>query len=139
MKRIIGAILPILAAIVAVAVVNTSGCSGDDTGPSGVAPPPGSATTTVVQMRDNSFNPRDVTISRGDTIVWFNAGNANHTTTSGTALPGDGLWNSGTDPADWMRPGTTFLRAFDDTTGTFAYFCIPHVQVNMRGTVTVNP
>ena len=76
---------------------------------------------------------------RGDTILWFNAGGAAHTTTSGTPGNLDGLWNSGSPQNTWIQPGGSFQRVFDDTTGTFNYFCIPHAVQNMVGTVTVNP
>jgi plastocyanin len=116
-----------------------SGCGDDESGPAGVPPPGSTLHKKIVQMKDTFFVPRDVTIVRGDTIVWFNAGAMSHTTTSGISGSPDGLWNSGNPPSSWIPPGGMFQRVFDDTTGTFPYFCIPHATLNMLGSVTVNP
>ena len=93
----------------------------------------------VVQMKDNFFSPKDITISRGDTILWWNAGSAEHTTTSRTPGNLDGLWNSGSPSSTWLKPGQSFQRVFNDKTGTFDYFYIPHAALQMFGTVTVDP
>ncbi|MDH3215654.1 MAG: plastocyanin/azurin family copper-binding protein [Candidatus Krumholzibacteria bacterium] len=138
MKRNTVVRLSLFSALLAIAIVQLSGCSDDDSGSPMAPPPQGTTTKKIVNMRDNFFQPRDVTISRGDTIIWFNAGSARHTTTSGDGAP-DGLWNSGSDVASRMAPGAMFERVFDDTTGTFKYYCIPHFAFDMKGTVTVNP
>ena len=101
-------------------------------------PPRETTSRRVVIMRDNIFSPRDITIERGDTVLWFNAGSTIHTSTSGKDCQTSGLWNSGNMPS-----GTSFFVVFDstgvDTTGTVEYYCIPHCIVRMEGTVTCVP
>ena len=127
--------------VVALALACQLACAKDDDPVSPI--PPDTEHKKVVTMDDsNVFIPRTVTISKGDTIVWYNAGpNASHSTTSGTDGTPDGLWDSGSGgPAFWMRPGQRFVRVFDDTTGTFPYYCEPHwATFNMTGSVIVNP
>ena len=121
-------LLPAAAVVVAVVVVRSGG-----------GPPADTPGRKVVQMKDNFFSPKDITISRGDTILWWNAGSAEHTTTSRTPGNLDGLWNSGSPSSTWLKPGQSFQRVFNDTTGTFDYFYIPHAALQMFGTVTVDP
>ncbi|UCG52357.1 MAG: hypothetical protein JSW58_02045 [Candidatus Latescibacterota bacterium] len=115
------------------------GCSDESATPA--SPPRETPTRKVVNMKDNYCEPKNVVIARGDTVVWFNAGDNRHTTTSGVNGVPDGLWDSGSgDPIAWLRPGQSFQRIFDDTTGVFPYFCEPHWSAyNETGTVTVNP
>jgi plastocyanin len=98
----------------------------------------GTTTRKIVQVRNNFFSPRDVTVAVGDTVVWFNAGSAGHTSTSGTSCTSDGLWDSGS-----LSSGDSFQVIFDqnhvNVTGGIPYFCIPHCTVGMVGSVTVNP
>jgi plastocyanin len=134
MKRVIMRILPVTTPVVVATLLYVSGCSDDESGPT-APPPPGSVHKKIVQMKDNFFEPKDVTISRGDTIVWFNVGAAIHTSTSGAPGSADGWWDSGN-----LGNGEMFQRVFDDTTGgPFDYFCIPHSHLGMVGTVTVDP
>ena len=65
--------------------------------------------------------------------VWDNDG-MDHSTTSGPCPPctGDGLWDSGV-----MSTGQ-FEYTFH-TAGSFPYFCIPHIDMNMVGEVVVSP
>ncbi len=119
-----------------VLVMGFMACGGDSSNP--VAPPAGSEHRKVVEMRDNNFLPKDLTIAVGDTVDWVNVGNNAHTSTSGSGCTGDGLWDSGT-----LSKGGTFRAIFDANhitqTGTLPYFCIPHCAVGMTGSVTVNP
>lgn len=124
-------------ALAILAVLGLAACS-EDSGTPTKPPPQGSQTRTVVQVRNNFFSPQDVTVSQGDTVVWFNGGSAGHTTTSGTGCAPDGLWDSG-----FLSGGGSFEVIFDathvSTTGTIPYYCEPHCNVGMVGTVTVNP
>lgn len=139
MKRIRSA-LSLFAMVAALFLANIGGCGGEDSAGPPACPPPASTThRQVVLMRDNFYDPKDITIARGDTIVWFNAGTMAHTTTSGTPGNLSGLWNSGTPQSSWIQPCGLFERVFDDTVGTFPYFCIPHAVQQMFGTVTVTP
>ena len=119
-----------------VALTIVAGCGDDSTGPS--KPPESTATKKVVQVQNNSFSPKDLTVDSGDTVVWFNAGSAGHTTTSGGGCSPDGLWDSG-----GLGSGDSYSVVFGDAgvtqTGTIPYYCIPHCGTGMTGTVTVNP
>ena len=123
--------------LVGLAVLILAGCGDDSTSPS-KPPPSGTATKKIVQIGNNFFRPKDLTVARGDTVVWFNGGSAGHTTTSGAGCSSDGLWDSGA-----LGNGASFSVVFSDDgvsqTGTIAYFCIPHCGMGMTGTVTVTP
>jgi plastocyanin len=127
----------IVLVIGAALLMGISACGNDDSG-NPVSPPPSSEHKTVVQIRDNVFSPKDLTISVGDTVEWVNVGNNQHTTTSGSGCAENGLWNSGT-----LSNNQKFMVIFDaghvSQTGTIPYFCIPHCALNMTGSVTVNP
>ncbi|MGQ0815452.1 MAG: carboxypeptidase regulatory-like domain-containing protein [Gemmatimonadota bacterium] len=84
--------------------------------------------TNAVDMRDDFFQPRDITVSVGATVTWTNRGISQHTVTSDT-----GIWDSGA-----RNPGATFTRTFSQA-GTFPYHCTLHGApgAGMAGTVTV--
>ncbi len=82
----------------------------------------------TVMMQDNYFSPANITVPVGTTVTWVQSGNNPHTTTSY-----DGLWNSGILPGG---SGQSFSFTFDEP-GTYAYYCIPHEDQGMVGTVTV--
>jgi plastocyanin len=83
----------------------------------------------TVNMEDNFFDPAQVTVEPGTTVTWVQSGDNGHTTTSY-----DGLWDSGL-----LAGGSdqTFSFTFDDP-GTYDYYCIPHEDLGMVGTVTVS-
>jgi hypothetical protein len=56
-----------------------------------------------------------------------------HTSTSGSGCAPDGHWNSGNIPA-----GDSF-KVVLSLTGIYPYYCIPHCDMGMTGTITVNP
>ncbi len=83
----------------------------------------------TVRMEDNFFSPAEITVEPGTTVTWVQSGSNPHTTTSY-----DGLWDSGI-----IEGGTdgSFSFTFDEP-GTYEYFCIPHEDLGMVGTVTVS-
>jgi plastocyanin len=83
------------------------------------------AANHTVLMQNNFFNPATLTIQQGDTVVWVQRGQ-NHDTVSDA-----GLWESGI-----LGSGQSFSFTFDEA-GTFRYFCTPHRQQGMRGTINV--
>jgi plastocyanin len=83
----------------------------------------------TVRMEDNFFDPAQITVEPGTTVTWVQSGNNPHTTTSY-----DGLWDSGMLPGG---SGQTFSFTFEEP-GTYDYFCIPHEDLGMVGTVTVS-
>lgn len=90
----------------------------------------GAQETVTVSMEDNFFDQANITVERGTTVTWVQNGENPHTTTSY-----DGLWDSGMMAGG---SGSTSSYTFDET-GTFDYYCIPHEEQGMVGSVTVVP
>jgi plastocyanin len=82
----------------------------------------------TVRMEDNFFAPANITVEPGTTVTWVQSGDNPHTTTSY-----DGLWDSGMIEGG---SGGTFSFTFEEP-GTYDYFCIPHEDLGMIGSVTV--
>lgn len=84
--------------------------------------------TVGVSALDYRFEPQDLPVLAGTTVVWTNNGIAPHTTTSSSAV-----WDSGT-----LSPGQSFSLTFD-TPGSFPYHCLFHqgLGLGMSGVVTV--
>ena len=82
----------------------------------------------TVRMEDNFFAPANITVEPGTTVTWVQSGDNPHTTTSY-----DGLWDSGMIEGG---SGGTFSFTFEES-GTYDYFCIPHEDLGMVGSVTV--
>jgi plastocyanin len=85
------------------------------------------APSVVVEIRNIAFNPANITISKGTTVIWMQneSINLNHTVTSDT-----GVFDSGT-----LILRQTFNWTFNET-GTFKYHCTIHPTI-MLGTVIV--
>lgn len=83
----------------------------------------------TVSMGDNFFEPAEVTVEPGTTVTWVQEGENPHTSTSY-----DGLWDSGMIAGS---SGESFSFTFEEP-GTYEYFCAPHEQLGMVGTVTVS-
>lgn len=83
-----------------------------------------------VAMRDDFFQPEEVTIERGTTLIWANQGQNVH-----SARPDDGTsWND-----EDVAPNGTFSVRFDEA-GEYPYHCRYHGAaggVDMAGTVIV--
>jgi plastocyanin len=82
----------------------------------------GAAGGTTVQMVDNEpdltnwhFDPADVTVAVGSTVVWHNRGTQQHSVTADDSSFDSGL----------KDPGTDFQRAFPKI-GVYSYHCRPH-------------
>lgn len=101
--------------------------------------------TTVVTMTNSlDFEPAEVTIRPGETVVWKNTTVLVHTVTAipdSAANPEHVHLPDGADPfaSGRLDPGATFQHTFT-ASGTYDYFCIPHEAAGMLGTVVVkNP
>jgi plastocyanin len=87
----------------------------------------GSATQAAGQKY---FDPVEISIKTGTTVVWTNADSVSHTVTSGDPSAGpSGLFDS-----NLVKPGKTFTHVFS-AVGTIPYFCSVHPW--MTGKVTV--
>ncbi|MCI0446567.1 plastocyanin/azurin family copper-binding protein [bacterium] len=80
----------------------------------------------VVEMQGYHFKPDKITIEPGTTVEWINTGKIAHTVTDD-----HDAWDSGS-----LKPGEKFSRRFDEK-GTFKYYCIPHREAQMLGTINV--
>lgn len=93
---------------------------------------PAFATTHNVQILLTQFDPMQLTINVGDTVVWRNNSFLQHTVTSGNSCSPNSIFNSGV-----MDPDIEFQYTFTST-GSFPYFCMLHCLAGMRGTITVD-
>lgn len=83
----------------------------------------------VVTLNDNlTFSPANVTIAPGTTIRWRSQSNMLHTVTP----DGHDEW----DEASLDTSGQIFHHTFD-AEGTFDYYCFPHLDEAMAGTIVV--
>ena len=82
----------------------------------------------TVRMEDNYFDQANITVPAGTTVTWVQAGDNAHTSTSY-----DGLWDSGL-----IQGGADGSVSYTfEEPGTYPYFCGPHEDQGMVGTVTV--
>ncbi len=89
------------------------------------------------------FEPAEVTVTAGETVLWKNSSLLVHTVTADSslvanpanvALPkGAAPFNSGN-----IEPEGTFQHTFT-VPGKYRYFCIPHEAAKMIGEIIVKP
>ncbi len=91
----------------------------------------GTPAANEVWMEGIQFVPANRTVQVGTTVTWINQSGEIHTVTSGSDGEHDGLFDSGNIP-----PDGEFEYTFDET-GTFDYYCVPHLDGGMTGTITV--
>lgn len=124
--------LTAIAAALALLVVPACGGGGGGGSSTPTTPPP-QADVVVVEIFDNEFVPKSITVDPGITVRWVNMGEmTDHTTTAK-----EGEWDSG---FVFGAPGDTFEHTFtasDDGT-TFEYACVTHQACcSMQGSVRV--
>ncbi len=92
------------------------------------------AETHVVNCGGMSFSPETITVQPGDTIRWQYTGGFPHTATSGANCAYDGLFHGTVakfNPVfEWVVP--------NDVPDVIPYYCIPHCNDGMTGTVYVD-
>ena len=79
-----------------------------------------------IEMRDNRFAEKNLTIPAGTTVTWVNVGGNMHSVASY-----DGSFGS-----SQARSGESYSFTFD-TLGTYKYICKHHALAGMAGTITV--
>jgi len=87
-----------------------------------------------VTIVDNAFQPGQVTINKGDSLTWSDAGRNPHTVTAD-----DGSFDSANGTSATLSSGQTFAHVFA-TPGRFPYHCRIHGGaggVGMSGVVVV--
>jgi len=77
-----------------------------------------------VSIKDVKFAPKELKVKKGDTVVWSNADERDHTVTAD-----DGSFNSGN-----LGDGATFKQKFEKP-GKFKYHCEYHPR--MKATIVV--
>jgi plastocyanin len=104
-----------------------------------------------VGMSPASFDPAEVTVRVGDELVWENTGSRTHTVTAyEKGIPSEAeffasggyeseeaarrAWNESLSGG--LGAGDRFSYTFE-VAGTYQYFCIPHEQGGMVGTIVV--
>ncbi|WP_435182694.1 cupredoxin domain-containing protein [Halobellus sp. EA9] len=130
----------LLAGLGAAAATGLAGCSGV-----------GAADDYDVGMTAVAFDPVEITVSTGETVVWRNTSSRGHTVTAyDSAIPEDAEFfaSGGYDSTEAARKaftselggiiesGKSWSHTFE-VPGEYEYFCIPHEQAGMVGTVVV--
>jgi predicted lipoprotein with Yx(FWY)xxD motif/plastocyanin len=78
------------------------------------SPAPAASQTVTISVQNFAFNPKELTIKAGTTVVWHNNDSVLHTVTSDTGL------------FDGNLPGGADFQFTFDKAGTYAYYCKPH-------------
>jgi plastocyanin len=86
---------------------------------SGVA----SASPARVSIKDFQFSPAEITIQKGEMVIWTNSGQTSHTVKFADS------------ESPILKSGGTYSKTFNEA-GTFNYEC--GIHPSMKGTVTVN-
>ena len=88
------------------------------------------AATYTIKASNYEFDPANITVSVGDTIVWQWDG-GKHTTTSSKIPDGASTWD-----AEIKSSNKTYTYVVT-VPGEYDYVCTPHVEMGMIGTITV--
>src|SRR5262245_22853675 len=80
------------------------------------------ARLSTVQILDNHFIPRELTIPAGTRVQWMNDGENVH----------DVVAKDGSFSSNGLLTGSRFAYTFQ-THGHYAYFCTPHMAEGMIG------
>lgn len=95
--------------------------------PQGAATAPASGEVVDVDIKDVKFNPKDLTIKKGETVKWTNSDGFAHDVTK-EGGPGPDF------KSKTLESGDTFEQTFD-TAGKIDYLCTIHS--GQTGTITV--
>lgn len=123
--------------IVAASLVACSGGGGS-----------GSSDADVTMTDAQAFEPKELTIAAGETIVFENTSSQSHTVTAyqdGIPPGGDYFASGGasseeaatSDLAGGLLASDETFELTLDQPGTYTYYCIPHEGAGMTGTITV--
>jgi plastocyanin len=118
-----------------------SGSGSASSEPTPVPTPTPRPVATVAISRERGFEPAQLTINRGDAILWRNDGRPPQTVTGDPALatdPSRVALPAGAEP--WTSPalnhGDSYVRAFG-VSGEYAYVSMPFERQGIVGRITV--
>ena len=134
----------LLAGLGATALGGLSGCTA-------LSSDGGSGASYDVGMTTQAFRPPTITVSAGDEVVWKNTSVRNHSVTAyAKSIPDEATyfasggfetetaareaWRNGLGGV--LKNSDTYTHTFE-VPGRYDYFCIPHEQAGMVGTVVV--
>jgi plastocyanin len=120
----------------ALSVLEDDPCTGDD---------------CHIGMNRTEFLPAEYEVSVGDTVIWKNTSEADHTVTAyETLIPDDAeyfasggyesqaaAYDAWDDRGGRLGTRETFEHTFE-IPGTYEYFCIPHEGAEMTGEIVVS-
>jgi plastocyanin len=90
---------------------------------------PAMAAVHNVTVQNFSFDPADISVAQGDTVVWTNLGGSHNVHHTGNpSLFGRAVGS-----------GWTYTFVFNLDAGRYDYVCEPHASMGMTGSVTVTP
>lgn len=129
-----------------VVATSTAGCSSG----SGAGHEEFAAQQVVNLTDDLVYDPDELPVAPGGTVVWENVGSTTHTVTAYEAgIPEDAAYfaSGGATSEEAARDAypdaggigveESFQHTFD-TLGTYEYFCIPHESAGMTGVIKVS-
>lgn len=101
-----------------------------------------------VNLLEDAFSPAEITIDVGETVAFVNDSTQSHTVTAyedripdGAPYFASGGFSTEAAARDDLAeglidPGERYEVTFEEP-GTYEYFCIPHEELGMTGTITV--
>ena len=122
----VGGAAILVAIVIGTVVLAVAGDDGGGDALEGVTPVVSSSLQNTVDVVDNDFEPRELTVRPGTRVTWRFEGNDAHDVTEDR-----GAFESGT-----MTEGDEYVLTFEDP-GTFYYYCTLHHS--MQGTIIVAP
>lgn len=90
-------------------------------------------TSHKVYIANNRFDPQEITINAGDTVIWINGQGSHNVDGLQSVFP-----NNPESFGNAVGSGWTYQFVFTKT-GTYDYHCDPHAAFGMVGKVFVNP
>ena len=90
------------------------------------------ATIHKVSVVNYKFEPKEITITQGDTVIWTNTNGNHNVNGQKSVFPSNPESFGNSLGTNW-----TYQYIFN-TAGTYDYHCDPHIGMGMVGKVTVN-
>jgi plastocyanin len=111
-----------LAALLLAGTALFAACGGDDSGAEASSSDGRSDAARTIELGPTTFDPADVTVAVGETVVWKWGGGVQHD------VDGGGFKSK-------VQKEGSFSHTFEEA-GTFEYHCNVH-PTTMKGTITV--